>query len=143
MRLLVFGGRDLIAADVAAWLEHHALARLGIERAALSLLIEGGATGADRGARFWAQSIGLPVKTYEADWDNITRPGAVVRYTRTGKPYNAAAGGMRNQLMLDDGKPDAVIGFPGGRGTADMWRRINNLVYTADVLPKLIQVHNL
>jgi hypothetical protein len=25
--------------------------------------------------------------------------------------------------MLDDGKPELVVAFPGGRGTADMMRR--------------------
>jgi UDP-N-acetylmuramoylalanine-D-glutamate ligase len=27
---------------------------------------------------------------------------------------------MRNKWMLTDGKPDLVIAFPGGRGTASM-----------------------
>jgi hypothetical protein len=30
---------------------------------------------------------------------------------------------MRNQAMLDYGKPDLVVAFPGGKGTADMVRR--------------------
>lgn len=30
------------------------------------------------------------------------------------------AANMRNQRMLDEGKPDVVIAFKGGRGTADM-----------------------
>lgn len=34
-----------------------------------------------------------------------------------------AAGPIRNQQMLDDGKPDLVVAFPGGKGTADMVRR--------------------
>ena len=29
---------------------------------------------------------------------------------------------MRNQKMLDEGKPDLVVAFAGGRGTADMVR---------------------
>jgi hypothetical protein len=44
---------------------------------------------------------------YPADW------------TRHGK----AAGPKRNQLMLDKEKPDLVIAFPGGKGTADMVAR--------------------
>ena len=27
------------------------------------------------------------------------------------------------QIMLDEGKPDLVVAFPGGRGTADMIRK--------------------
>lgn len=34
--------------------------------------------------------------------------------------YGKSAGPIRNQTMLDDGKPDLVLAFPGGRGTADM-----------------------
>jgi predicted Rossmann-fold nucleotide-binding protein len=30
---------------------------------------------------------------------------------------------MRNQKMLDKGKPDLVVAFPGGRGTSDMISR--------------------
>jgi hypothetical protein len=30
-----------------------------------------------------------------------------------------AAGPIRNQAMIDDGKPDLVIAFPGGHGSAD------------------------
>jgi predicted Rossmann-fold nucleotide-binding protein len=30
---------------------------------------------------------------------------------------------MRNQRMIDEGKPDLVVAFPGGSGTADMVRR--------------------
>ena len=35
-----------------------------------------------------------------------------------------SAGPARNQRMLDEGKPDAGIAFPGGPGTADMTRRL-------------------
>jgi hypothetical protein len=28
------------------------------------------------------------------------------------------------QRMIDEGKPDKALGFPGGRGTADMTRRL-------------------
>jgi len=30
------------------------------------------------------------------------------------------AGPLRNQRMLDEGKPDLVVAFPGGGGTKDM-----------------------
>ena len=33
------------------------------------------------------------------------------------------AGPIRNQAMLVKGKPDLVLAFPGGRGTADMVNR--------------------
>ena len=31
-----------------------------------------------------------------------------------------AAGPKRNQQMLDEAKPDMVVAFPGGKGTAHM-----------------------
>jgi predicted Rossmann-fold nucleotide-binding protein len=34
-----------------------------------------------------------------------------------------AAGPIRNQQMIDEGKPDLVIAFPGGAGTHDMMAR--------------------
>ncbi len=67
-------------------------------------IIEGGALGADRLARVWAESRSVPHVTYPADW----------------KQHGKAAGRLRNRQMLRDGKPDAVIAFPGGAGTHDM-----------------------
>jgi len=120
-RALVFGGRDY---------QQQALlfARLDLihQQRQITTLIEGGAAGADRLARQWALSRGIPVATYEADWDNTGRVGAVIRFTRHGKPYNAAAGGIRNQRMIDEGRPDLAIAFPGGVGTQDMLRRLYN-----------------
>jgi len=37
--------------------------------------------------------------------------------------HGRAAGPIRNQEMIDECKPDLVVAFPGGRGTADMVRR--------------------
>lgn len=67
-------------------------------------IIEGGAVGADRAAHQWAIHNYINVKTFEANW----------------KEFGAAAGPIRNARMLDEGKPDIIIAFPGGRGTANM-----------------------
>lgn len=75
-------------------------------------IIEGGATGADRHAREWAEHFGLKPETYKADW----YPSGFGRLDRS-------AGPIRNQRMLDEGRPDLVLAFPGGTGTADMVRR--------------------
>lgn len=61
----------------------------------------------DRLAHDWALAVKVKGATYCANW------------TRDGK----AAGPIRNQRMIDEGKPDLVVAFPGGRGTADMVRR--------------------
>jgi hypothetical protein len=39
-----------------------------------------------------------------------------------GKAWAGKAGPIRKQQMLDEGKPDLVVAFPGGRGTAHMVR---------------------
>jgi hypothetical protein len=104
MRVLVCGGRDY-ADDI---LLAEVLDDIDSQRR-VTLLIEGEARGADTLARQWAERRRIPVRKYPADWEH------------DGK----AAGPIRNQRMLDDGKPDLVVAFPGGRGTADMVRRAN------------------
>jgi predicted Rossmann-fold nucleotide-binding protein len=97
--VIVCGGRDY--KNLAA--VEHALTVLHARRT-ITQLIEGGAQGADRLAREWAKKVGVHVETEEADW----------------KRYGPAAGPIRNGLMLSRWKPDGVVAFPGGRGTADM-----------------------
>lgn len=70
-------------------------------------IIEGGAKGADECARTWAWLNDVSSVSYVANWKTMGR----------------SAGPIRNQRMLDEGKPSLVVAFPGGRGTADMVRR--------------------
>ncbi len=70
-------------------------------------IIQGGAQGADRLARKWAASRGVRCSSYDAEWHL----------------YGRAAGPLRNQRMLDEGRPDLVVVMPGGDGTADMRNR--------------------
>ncbi len=74
----------------------------------IGTIIEGGAKGADRLGRDWAEQWAkernILVKTFVADWDT----------------HGKAAGYIRNQQMLVEGKPDLVVAFPGGKGTANM-----------------------
>lgn len=72
-----------------------------------AVVIAGGATGADQHAIDWAVVHWCQFEEYKADWDK----------------YGKKAGPIRNQQMLDEGKPDLVLAFPGGRGTADMIAR--------------------
>lgn len=108
IRLLVCGGRGFDKFDAWNWLEGNAYDyisdKLGINRPRLSCLIQGGTLGADEGAKEWGRSEGLRVITYKADW----------------AMFGKAAGPIRNKRMIVEGKPDIVIAFPGGRGTADM-----------------------
>ena len=123
MRILVCGGRAF--ADYG-WLTHVLDAYLA--EASLSVakleLIGGGARGADSLAHRWATERQIPFHEFKARWDDTKHPQADVRFNRKdGKPYNAAAGFIRNQRMVDEGRPDIVIAFPGGGGTRDMMLR--------------------
>ena len=95
MKILVCGGRDYSDWD-----------SLDVILCAHkpTLIIHGGARGADSLAGWWARCRLVPVRVFPADWSK----------------YGKAAGIIRNKQMLDEGKPDLVIAFPGGRGTANM-----------------------
>ncbi len=103
MRLVVTGGRDCNDRDriFAALDSLHS-------RKPVSVLIEGEARGLDRWAKYWAVQRGIDVDPYPADW-------AVL---------GPSAGPIRNQWMIDLGKPDYGLVFPGGTGTADMRRKL-------------------
>jgi hypothetical protein len=101
MRLLICGGRDFT--DVRG--AFRALDDLH-RRNPVSLVIEGGARGADAIARYWADENGVAYLTFPADWD----------------AHGPSAGPLRNIRMLQEGRPDLVAAFPGGRGTAHMVR---------------------
>lgn len=78
-------------------------------------------TGTDFEARSWARHHGVMYRSFPADWDNITRPGAVVRTRRGGKKYDAAAGPARNKKMMAtsiaEGYSAVVLATKGGDGT--------------------------
>lgn len=74
-----------------------------------SRIIHGAARGADSLAAAWADRMAIDCQPFPADW----------------RAHGKKAGPIRNQQMLDEGKPHAVVAFPGGRGTADMVRRAN------------------
>lgn len=66
-------------------------------------LIVGDATGVDTFARKAALEFRWNVEVFKADWDE----------------HGKAAGPIRNGRMINEGQPDIVLAFPGGRGTAN------------------------
>lgn len=105
LRILICGGRQY-----SGYLHFASvMAKLEAEHGPFEAVIHGGAKGTDWCAHLWANSpAGKRAEIeFRADW------------TKNGK----AAGPIRNQQMIDEGKPDLVVAFPGGRGTADMVRR--------------------
>lgn len=107
MKVLVCGGRDYADAFcVYAYLDElHA-------KQPISLLLTGGADGADELAFQWAMSRQINTMIVPAKWDKY-------RFS-AGKSGKNPAGPIRNQEMLDKGQPDLIVAFPGGRGTRDM-----------------------
>lgn len=119
-RILVCGGRWFNQEEyLFRVLDHYQE-----QAAGFAVLIHGEAPGADTMADRWAHTRGIRVEPYPAAWDDLTTPPVAKRFRRDGTPYNAAAGGIRNARMLAEGKPDVVIAFPGGKGTADMIKRV-------------------
>ena len=72
-----------------------------------TLIVHGGARGADNLADLWSKKHGVFVVRMDALWDS----------------HGKGAGPKRNQAMLHFIKPDYCVALPGGNGTADMVRR--------------------
>ena len=102
MRLLVTGDRDWTDADAI---------RLCLLDLKPEVVIHGAAPGADSLADEVAKELGIERLSFPAKW----------------KLYGRAAGPIRNQQMLDEGKPDTVVYFhhdlPSSKGTANMLKR--------------------
>lgn len=100
LRVLVCGGRNYDDLG-AVWGQLDAFHAL---QGPIAVIIHGGARGADLLADKWAITNNVPRAIFVPDWE----------------AHGKAAGPMRNRRMLDKARPDIVIAFPGGRGTADM-----------------------
>lgn len=99
MKLLVTGGREWRDGGFVSrqlWAIHR--------KTPIKVLVEGGATGWDEYCRLWAESQGIEVRTYKAEWSR----------------YGKRAGGIRNLVMLVQEQPDLVLAGPGGKGTRNM-----------------------
>lgn len=85
-------------------------------RTPVTLLVHGAATGRDRDAAEWAESrlVRHTGQTYAAEW------------YPNGK-LDRGAGPKRNSRMLRDAKPDLLVAFAGGDGTADCVRKARSL----------------
>jgi hypothetical protein len=102
-RVLVCGGQDYEDRDAA----FAALDRADRKRR-ITVVIHGAYRGADTLADQWGARRMREVLPFPADWDRL----------------GSQAGPVRNQRMLDEGRPHAVIALPGaGGGTAGMVRR--------------------
>ncbi|MCW6550360.1 DUF2493 domain-containing protein [Yersinia ruckeri] len=103
MKVLICGGRDYT--DTYQFDE--AMKMLTFTP---TVIIQGGARGADALAAQWGKMKGISVVQIDALWDF----------------YGKKAGSRRNQSMIEIMHPDYCIAFPGGFGTNDMVKRCQN-----------------
>jgi hypothetical protein len=98
-RILICGGRDYNNKDKVYEILDKALSVFSDLH-----IIHGAASGADSLAGDWANERQMAWTAYPANWNE----------------YGKRAGYIRNTQMLNEGKPDLVIAFPGGKGTQMM-----------------------
>ena len=100
MKVIIAGGRDYEfsyddVVDLIELAEEHDFEEV----------VSGGARGADKCGELWATEVDLPVKKFEANWGL----------------YGKGAGHKRNGQMAR--YADAVVLFPGGKGTDNMFEQ--------------------
>ena len=101
INVLVYGGRDFTwEENVFEWLDY-IFADWDDDEV---VVISGMARGADTLGLEWAKRRGMRTLMFPANW----------------KMNGKVAGFIRNQQMLEEGKPDYAVEFPGGNGTAHM-----------------------
>lgn len=86
MRLLVCGDRN--------WKNYNIIHNI-LKNIHPSVIIQGEARGVDSLAKRAAEELGVKVLSFPAEWNR----------------YGRAAGPIRNEKMLKEGKPDMVIAF--------------------------------
>lgn len=97
---LICGGRDFN--DSAMFQD--AMGRLVEMWGLPARIVHGAAPGADAMADWWGRHHAIDVVRVPAEWDR----------------HGLLAGPKRNQAMLFQYRPKRVIGFPGGKGTANL-----------------------
>ena len=100
MRTIVAGGRDYELTE-----EDHKL----LDALTITVVISGCARGADAGGEEYAASRDIPILRVPAKWNK----------------YGKRAGYLRNQEMGE--LAEAVVLFPGGRGTQHMFEIADTL----------------
>lgn len=89
----------------------------------IDMVVSGRAPGIDLAGEGWAREHNIPVKTFEAKWEDLSDPNAIIKKRPDGTLYDAAAGFRRNLQMAEFG--DALILIHTGKspGSLDMLRK--------------------
>lgn len=97
MRTIIAGGRDFVPTN-----DDWSILDTLKDSIPITEVISGHAKGADSFGEAWADRNEIPLKIFLPDWDK----------------YGKRAGFLRNIEMAKEA--DALVAFPGGRGTAMM-----------------------
>ena len=123
MKVIVAGSRHITDYSLVSTVISNTISRYNIT---VTEIVSGCANGPDTLGEQWALENGIRVEPFEADWNDITVPGAKVKTNKWGKKYNALAGFQRNERMAE--YADVLIAIWDGKshGTADMIKRAKN-----------------
>ena len=75
----------------------------------ITLVVSGGARGADSLGERWADDNCIDKLIHEAKWDDLTHPDARIQTNQYGRQYDANAGFRRNRTIIDDS--DIILAF--------------------------------
>lgn len=103
MKLIVAGTRTL---NPSSRVIADGLKQIGFDDSR-DIVLQGGAKGVDLAAVAYCENMGIECIQYDADWNNLVVPDAVIKTNSYGKRYNAKAGHDRNALMAQDA--DALL----------------------------------
>ena len=129
-RVIVAGGRNFNNHELLVARLNHLLKDKKEEEIEI---ISGTADGADVHGEWYAKEKGYKLVQYPAKWDDLTTPGAIIKYRKDGKPYNVKAGPDRNLLMAQNA--DAAVIFWDGKSSGS-----KNMIDTAKRLKLLVRV---
>lgn len=112
MKLAIVGGRTFN--DYARI--YHIIKKLELRP---SVIVSGGAPGADELAERFADEFNIEKHIIPADWENLDVEPCNVKKRKDGTKYNACAGFNRNTLIVE--ASDVILAFWNGKssGTAD------------------------
>ena len=117
-KVLVCGGRDYNDRETV---------RRTLGRIKPAEIIHGAARGADTLAGEYAREREIPCRRFPADWQR----------------HGRSAGFVRNRQMLDEGKPDLVVAFPGGPGTRNMVKTALERGFPVKTVDEAGKIHTL
>lgn len=122
MKIAVIGSREFTDYDTLK-----KILDADIDICSTNFIISGGAPGADSLAARYAREHKIPLIVYEAEWNNLTHPDALIKVNNYGKQYDARAGLRRNSIIIEEA--DKIIAFHDGtsRGTLDSIQKAKEL----------------